>query len=1208
MVEFPVISVNGYWDPNKQMCIPFAKPEGDKPAYPDEDPIPAKKTVAAEPTPKPAVSWFNTSGGMFGCGIVEEVESPNPLCKDSTPSIASFELLCADEIDINSPEHDGTCLANTTLTAVIKAQTCAEDVEDLLVEVSVDKEAFAEAEYDTAGGVFKHTFTAPKDKAGPHYINIKAQDTGREGAGVVKKQGEFWVDLGVEKKCLPPEEFEIGHTWPPKGFIPHQEIEFNVVPKGNYCGDFDLSGLEYAWVITHEDGTSICEGTGSAIVCEPPKKGTYNVYLTVTLKKTKLDEKAINFIINALPAPTAISVNGPQHPKAGMPGVYSVNIPEEQPEHAAELSDCTWKVTYFDPISGDKVPVLQDDPPTCAQPLIVNFPADFTTDVAYEIRVTAESQDGLWEPSVTSAPYPVTLHPAQDVEDIQLDFGITYPEDGAIPFRDFSFQATLPNAPGYDLEYTYEWEVRQFGILIAKPDSSTPFATHQFNNKDGGAYTVVCRVYEDPEKTVLMDEMEKPVIIGSFPKPQIALNINNNDPVYKEGVLLSAQIIRDGELWDEDKAAAFAWTVSKMKDDLSGYEVVECLDGEAAGNTYSCAALEAGKDYKVGVTVTGYNGEIDVYTVPKTGVFTVNNPWIGVPSAVITDNLEFSYHVGDTVENISCVSDQEEEANLTFGWIVTRPCPTPESDPEEYLETFEGEELEDGYKTLKPYTFECTGTYSFKCQVTAEDGVTKNYDIKQVHVYEPEVIIPTVAISGPYSTHLGEEATLYANSNDPNATFIWTVTPPAGETYSTEPTLDKAFTPVLDQVGDWGIKLTVTAPDGKTKNEQVHPISVYPESVSIPSAVITGLKYSYVVGKDNIIEQASCITDAADASIQWIVTGPNGVETLDTIEGYVLEEGHYNFKCEVTAKDGVTKNYDIFPVNVNPAEINLPQAGIIAPPSAKTGEDVPFFAADPDLTVQEDEKSYNFLWDFGDGKSSTEKDPTHKYNIPDGKMATYTVKLTVRRQDNENVYDIATQKITITPQTVDAPAFFLDIPYAEEQDKEVPMAIDLEHPEDWTIDWEYGDGDYNLDFGPATSHTYTQAGKYQIICKLTSTLDPNYKISVPFGITIIEHGKPVPNVTVSPSWGKPPLNVIVDASKSYATAFGTEGKITKVEVDWGNQTAKSVEDNPVLFSNITIPQGYSCSVKTNCAYTIHITVYDMYGNFSSITIPVTVQG
>ncbi|MBU1027400.1 MAG: PKD domain-containing protein, partial [Candidatus Margulisbacteria bacterium] len=318
---------------------------------------------------------------------------------------------------------------------------------------------------------------------------------------------------------------------------------------------------------------------------------------------------------------------------------------------------------------------------------------------------------------------------------------------------------------------------------------------------------------------------------------------------------------------------------------------------------------------------------------------------------------------------------------------------------------------------------------------------------------------------------------------------------------------------------------------------------------------------------------------------------PDGVidtyEDQATIPSYTFDpQGDYDFKLEVTGADGTTKNYEIRSVGVYPQDIDMPQASIIAPPAANAGEAVNFFAADPD-------PANTYLWEFGDGTSATGPAPTKTFNPPVGQMATYSVKLTVTNAAG-TAQDVTMQKITIVPDSVNPPSFLLDIPYAAEDDTYVPMSVEnLPDPGNWTITWQYGDGS-PLGSGISAGNTYSAPGAYQIVCTLTSNLDPSYQIHKPFTITVVPHGSPVPNLVLTPGMGQAPLNVTADAGNSYVSAAGAS--IVNYEFDWGDGNSDS---GPQSARNHT----FNCS-DSSCAYTVRVTVADSNGNSSIISAAV----
>jgi len=82
----------------------------------------------------------------------------------------------------------------------------------------------------------------------------------------------------------------------------------------------------------------------------------------------------------------------------------------------------------------------------------------------------------------------------------------------------------------------------------------------------------------------------------------------------------------------------------------------------------------------------------------------------------------------------------------------------------------------------------------------------------------------------------------------------------------------------------------------------------------------------------------------------------------------------------------------------------LPIADINGPYTAKEGTEVNFSSSN---TTDEDGNIVSYLWDFGDGETSTEANPSHKYKIP----STYTVTLKVT--DDRRGTDVKTTTATV---------------------------------------------------------------------------------------------------------------------------------------------------------------------------------------------------
>ncbi len=117
-----------------------------------------------------------------------------------------------------------------------------------------------------------------------------------------------------------------------------------------------------------------------------------------------------------------------------------------------------------------------------------------------------------------------------------------------------------------------------------------------------------------------------------------------------------------------------------------------------------------------------------------------------------------------------------------------------------------------------------------------------------------------------------------------------------------------------------------------------------------------------------------------------------------------------------------------------------------------------------------------WLWDFGDGQTSTEQNPQHTYNTP----GTYTVSLKV---SNDDCIHISQQSIKV----VDEKANFIALDSVT--CKKTPVKFSTVGVNGQNISkyaWSFGDGFSANNAGPV--HVYTQLGVYDVKLTLTDIL------------------------------------------------------------------------------------------------------------------------
>ena len=114
--------------------------------------------------------------------------------------------------------------------------------------------------------------------------------------------------------------------------------------------------------------------------------------------------------------------------------------------------------------------------------------------------------------------------------------------------------------------------------------------------------------------------------------------------------------------------------------------------------------------------------------------------------------------------------------------------------------------------------------------------------------------------------------------------------------------------------------------------------------------------------------------------------------------------GTFTVKLTVTDNNGATDTVSK-PVKIFEAAVKPPKAAFtFSPAKPKPGESVKF----TDKSTDPDGRIASWSWDFGDGSTSTEQNPTHAY----ANAGSFTVKLTVT--DDSGATDTTAQTITVS--------------------------------------------------------------------------------------------------------------------------------------------------------------------------------------------------
>jgi len=168
----------------------------------------------------------------------------------------------------------------------------------------------------------------------------------------------------------------------------------------------------------------------------------------------------------------------------------------------------------------------------------------------------------------------------------------------------------------------------------------------------------------------------------------------------------------------------------------------------------------------------------------------------------------------------------------------------------------------------------------------------------------------------------------------------------------------------------------------------------------------------------------------------------------------------------------------------------------------------------------------SWSWSFGDGQSSTTRNPTHVY----ASVGTYTVSLTASNAGGQNT---ATKSGCIT---VSVPAPVADFT-ASPTSGPAPLAVNFtDHstgsPTSWS--WSFGDGQSSTAQNP--SHVYAAPGAYTVT--LTVANDAGDNTQTKAGYITVSPAAPVAEFAASPTSGPAPLSVqFLDLSTGNPTSW-----------------------------------------------------------------------
>ncbi|MCR8645314.1 collagenase [Paenibacillus sp. N1-5-1-14] len=291
-----------------------------------------------------------------------------------------------------------------------------------------------------------------------------------------------------------------------------------------------------------------------------------------------------------------------------------------------------------------------------------------------------------------------------------------------------------------------------------------------------------------------------------------------------------------------------------------------------------------------------------------------------------------------------------------------------------------------------------------------------------------------------------------------------------------------------------------------------------------------------------------------------------------------------------------------------------PVSKVNGPYSGQAGQTINFSSqgsTDPDGTIT------SYLWDFGDGTTSTAANPTHAYQA----AGNFNVKLTVT--DNGGLTNVQQTTATITTVPVNQPPQAnVNGPYSGKAGTAIAFSSQGSVDPDGTIasySWNFGDGTpTNSNANP--NHTYQQAGTYTVTLTVTDNkgLTNSQSVAVtvappdPVGDITTESE---PNNSFNQANGPVAMHKLVSGTSANGSDVDifyfdvtTAANLTITLDEFGKQGLNwllykdSDLQNYVSYPNVSSPD------KLVGTYNAGVGRYYIYiYNFSSLQIPYTIQ-
>ncbi len=456
------------------------------------------------------------------------------------------------------------------------------------------------------------------------------------------------------------------------------------------------------------------------------------------------------------------------------------------------------------------------------------------------------------------------------------------------------------------------------------------------------------------------------------------------------------------------------------------------------------------------------------------------------------------------------------------------------------------------------HQYATNGTYTVTLTVTDNSGATNTTSLNITVGETPPIASFTYS---PLNPTTADTIQFTDTSFDPDGYIVsWSWNFGDGNTSSLRnPTHQYAAN------GTYTVTLTVTDNDGHSSSVsalitvgEVPPIASFYWIPSIPT-VIDAVQFL----------DTSFDPDGYIVSWQWDFGDGNTSNLRNPTHQYAAN-GTYTVTLTVTDNDGHTSSVS---ANITIRNIS-PSASFTFTPTIPTILDTVQFS---DQSTDYDGYIVSWSWNFGDGNTSSLRNPTHQYSTP----GTYTVTLTV----TDNAGAKATVSKNITIRNISPSASFTYTPLDPNNRNTIQFVDTSFDPDGYIVSWQWNFGDGNTSNLRNPTHQYAANGTYTVTLTVTDNAGAKATVSKNITVNIIA---PIAAFTFTPL---DPTNTETVHFSDQSTDY--DGYIVSWQWNFGDGNTSSLRNPTHQYS-------------TPGTYTVTLTVTDNSGATSTVTKTVTV--